>query len=94
MRNLIDLGKKPDRAFFAADEGMATHILASRLAHLVQAGMLAKKSYAPEQRKAVYGLTEKGRAFMPSLLEVANGTAPQPIFPCGHLLPRAPVRLG
>lgn len=73
---------------------MATHILASQLAHLVQAGMLAKKSYAPEQCKAAYGLTEKGLAFILSLLEVANGSAPQPLFPCGHLLPRAPVRLG
>lgn len=54
---------------------MATNILASRLAQLVQTGMLEKKSYATEQRKAVYGLTEKGLAFMPSLLEVANGCA-------------------
>ena len=55
--------------------------------------MLAKKPYVTGKRKAVYGLTAKGRAFMPSLREVANGSAPQPLFPCGHLLPRAPVRL-
>ena len=69
---------------------MATHILASRLAQLVQVGLLAKKPYVTQCAKR----GGKGLAFMPSLLEVANGTAPQPIFPCGHLLPRAPVRLG
>ena len=90
---MIDLGKKPYGAFFTWDGGMATNILASRLAQLVQMGMLAKKPHAADKRKAVYGLTGKGLAFMPSLLELANGSAPQPIFPCGHLLPRAPVRL-
>ena len=64
---MIDLGKKPDGAFFAADEGMA---------QLVQTGMLTKKPYATDQRKGVYRLTEKRVAFMPSLLEVAYGSAP------------------
>ena len=75
MRARIDLGQKPDGAFFAADEGMATNILASRLVHLVQARMLAKQPYATDQRKEVYRLTEKRVAFMPSLLEVAYGSA-------------------
>lgn len=34
-----EFGKKPDGAFFAAGEGMATHMLASRLAQLVQTGI-------------------------------------------------------
>ena len=71
---MIDLGKKPDGAFFAADEGMATNILASWLAQLVQARMLAKKPYATDQRKTVYALTEKGLALLPILREVANGS--------------------
>ena len=58
----IDLGKKPYGAFFAADEGMATNILASRLAQLVQPGMLAKKPHVTDQRKEVYRLTERGLA--------------------------------
>lgn len=56
---------------------MATNILASWLVQLVQTGMLAKQPYATEQRKEVYRLTEKRVAFMPSLLEVANGSALQ-----------------
>ena len=72
---MIDLEKKPYGAFFAADEGMATNILASRLAQLVQARMLTKKPYARDKRKVVYALTEKGLAFMPILLELANGSA-------------------
>ena len=59
------MGKKPDGAFFVADEGMA---------QLVQTGMLAKQPYATEKRKEVYRLTEKRVAFMPSLLEVASGS--------------------
>ena len=49
---MIDFGKKPDGAFFVADEGMATNILASRLAQLVQVGLLAKKPYVTHMRKA------------------------------------------
>ncbi len=56
---------------------MVTNILASRHAQLVQAGMLAKKRYAADKRKVVYGLTEKGLAFMPRLLDVAYGSAQQ-----------------
>lgn len=74
VRAMIDLGKKPEGAFFAADEGMATNILANWLAQLVQARMLMKKFYAMDQRKEVYRLTEKRLAFTPILLEVANGS--------------------
>ena len=63
VRAMIDLGKKPDGAFFAADEGMATNILASRLAQLLQARILAKKPYATDQRKEVYRLTGKRAGF-------------------------------
>lgn len=38
MRARTDFEKKTDGAFFAADEGMVTHMLAGRLAQLVQVG--------------------------------------------------------
>lgn len=54
VRAMLDFGKKIDGAFFAADEGMATNILASRLAQLVlQTRVLAKQPHVTDKRKAV-----------------------------------------
>lgn len=72
VRDIIYFGKKTYGEFLASDEGIATNILASRLAQLVQTGMLEKKPHATDQRKEVYRLTEKGLDLIPILLELAN----------------------
>jgi hypothetical protein len=68
-------GKKTYGEFLESDEGIATNILASRLAQLVQTGILEKKPHATDKRKEVYALTEKGLDLIPILLELANWSA-------------------
>lgn len=75
VRDIIYFGKKTYGEFFAADEGIATNILASRLTQLVQTGILTKKPHTTDQRKEVYTLTEKGLDLIPILLELANWSA-------------------
>src|SRR6476620_7777135 len=70
--DIIYFGKKTYGEFLESDEGIATNILASRLAWLVQTGILVKKPHARDKRKEVYALTEKGLDLIPILLELAN----------------------
>src|SRR6266516_2955941 len=43
IRDIVYFGKKTYGEFLASEEGMATNILASRLAHLEHQGLLVKK---------------------------------------------------
>src|SRR6266480_4450135 len=61
--------------FLASEEGMATNILANRLAHLEQQGVLVKKLSEKDKRKEEYVLTEKGLDLIPVLVEMANWSA-------------------
>jgi DNA-binding HxlR family transcriptional regulator len=72
VRDIVYFGKKTYGEFLESDEGIATNILASRLAQLEQAGILVKKPYEADKRKDVYSLTEKGLDLIPILLEVAS----------------------
>jgi len=54
---------------------MATNILANRLAHLEQQGVLVKKLSEKDKRKEEYVLTEKGLDLIPVLVEMANWCA-------------------
>jgi DNA-binding HxlR family transcriptional regulator len=75
IRDIVYFGKKTYGDFLASDEGIATNILASRLLHLEQKGILIKKPYTPDKRKEVYLLTEKGLDLIPILLEMAGWSA-------------------
>src|SRR6266536_3738150 len=75
IRDLVYFGKKTYGEFLESEEGMATNILASRLAHLEQQGILAKKPSAADKRKEEYVLTEKGLDLIPVLVEMANWSA-------------------
>lgn len=75
IRDLIYFGKHTYSEFLASEEGMATNILASRLARLEQQGILMKKSSATDERKERYVLTEKGLDLIPILVEIANWSA-------------------
>lgn len=72
VRDMVYFGKKTYGGFFDSDEGIATNILASRLAQLEQSGILVKKPHARDMRKGVYELTDKGLDLIPVLLELAN----------------------
>ncbi len=75
IRDIVYFGKKTYGEFLASEEGMATNILASRLAHLEQQGLLVKKLSEQDKRKEEYVLTEKGLDLIPILVEIANWSA-------------------
>lgn len=53
---------------FQAQLGIARNILASRLAKLVQHGILERCDCADDRRKVIYRLTPKGEALLPTLV--------------------------
>lgn len=72
VRDMVYFGKQTYGEFLDSDEGIATNVLASRLAHLVGKGILVKNPHPTDKRKEVYSLTEKGLDLIPILLEMAN----------------------
>ena len=84
VRDIVFTGKKTYGEFLESDEGIATNILADRLAHLEGTGILIKKRHTTDKRKEVYFLTEKGLDLIPILLDLATWGAkhdPQPGAP-------------
>lgn len=72
IRDIVYFGKRTYGEFLASDEGIATNILASRLAHLEQEGIITKKPCETNKRKEIYSLTEKGLDIIPILVEMAG----------------------
>src|SRR2546429_7459547 len=75
IRDIVYFGKETYGEFLESEEGMATNILASRLARLEQQGILVKKPSDSDKRKEEYVLTEKGLDLIPVLVEMANWSA-------------------
>ena len=75
IRDIVYFGKKTHGEFLASEEGMATNILASRLAHLEHQGILMKQLFEKDKRKEEYILTEKGLDLIPVLVGMANWSA-------------------
>src|SRR6266581_1219221 len=71
IRDIVYFGKRTYGDFLASEEGMATNILASRLAHLEQQGLLVKKPSEQDKRKEEYVLMEKGLDLIPILQHIA-----------------------
>lgn len=65
-------GKTQFKQFAASPEGIATNILASRLAKLVDAGIAEKSRSADPTGRDGYRLTEKGRSLGPVLQAMAQ----------------------
>jgi DNA-binding HxlR family transcriptional regulator len=75
IRDIVYFGKNTYGEFLASEEGMATNILANRLAQLEHQGLLVKKLSEKDKRKEEYVLTEKGLDLIPVLVEMANWSA-------------------
>jgi len=75
IRDIVYFGKKTYGEFLASEEGIATNILALRLAHLEQQGILEKQPHDADKRKERYVLTEKGLNLIPVLVEMGNWSA-------------------
>ena len=88
IRDIVYFGKKTFGEFSESEEGIASNILANRLARLQQKGILVKKAHHSDKRKVVYSLTEKGLDLIPILLELAGWGArhdPQTSAPKGWI---------
>ncbi len=70
MRDLLFRNKLHYREFLASEEGIATNILADRLARLEQAGLIEKTGDDPRSGKQAYFATAKGKDLIPLLLQM------------------------
>lgn len=74
LRDIVFRGKRTYGEFLKSEEGFATNILASRLEHLIEEGILRREEHA-DGRKDVYLLTEKGLDLIPLLFEMVLWSA-------------------
>jgi DNA-binding HxlR family transcriptional regulator len=75
LRDIVFRGKRTYVEFLKSEEGFATNILASRLVHLVEAGILQRREHETDGRKDIYSLTEKGLDLIPLLFEMVLWSA-------------------
>jgi DNA-binding HxlR family transcriptional regulator len=75
VRDIVFWGKRTYGEFLDSSEGIATNVLAARLANLEQKGILSKGPHETDKRKEVYTLTEKGLGLIPILLEMSGWSA-------------------
>ncbi|MFJ5299060.1 winged helix-turn-helix transcriptional regulator [Pseudomonas sp. NPDC088368] len=75
IRDIVFTGKKTYGQFLKSEEGIATNVLASRLAFLEEQGVLSKEPNPDDKRKDFYSLTEKGIDLIPILLNIVLWSA-------------------
>ena len=75
IRDIVFAGKKTYGEFLKSEEGIATNILASRLAFFEQQGILSKAPSPDDKRKDIYTLTEKGLDLIPIALNIVLWSA-------------------
>jgi DNA-binding HxlR family transcriptional regulator len=75
LRDMIFRGKRTYGEFLKSEEGFATNILASRLEHLLEAGILRREKDEVDGRKEIYSLTEKGLDLIPIIFEMVLWSA-------------------
>src|SRR3546814_735800 len=75
IRDIVFAGKKTYGEFLKSEEGIATNVLASRLAFLEEQGILSKAPSPDDKRKDFYTLTEKGLDLIPVVLNIVLWSA-------------------
>jgi DNA-binding HxlR family transcriptional regulator len=75
VRDIVFVGKKTFGEFLKSEEGIATNVLASRLAFLEEQGILSRAPSPDDGRKDFYTLTEKGLDLIPILLNIVLWSA-------------------
>ena len=70
LRDMMFGGKRHFREFLQSEEGIASNILAARLALLVERGIVTRADDATHKQKAVYSLTEKGIELFPVIVQI------------------------
>ena len=82
IRDMMFAGKRHFREFLASDEGIASNVLADRLARLTDAGIITRRGDPSHRLKAVYSLTEKGIELLPILAQISRWSrAHMPVDP-------------
>jgi DNA-binding HxlR family transcriptional regulator len=72
VRDLLFAGLRTYKEFSSGEEGIATNILADRLASLQASGLIRSDRDPEDGRKLVYRLTTKGFDLAPVLLELGQ----------------------
>ncbi len=75
VRDLMFKGERTFSGFQNAGEGIATNILAERLARLERAGIITRREDPDDRRRAIYELTPKGVDLAPVLVELVLWSA-------------------
>jgi DNA-binding HxlR family transcriptional regulator len=75
VRDLLFAGLQTYKDFLSGEEGIATNILADRLASLQASGLITSERDPEDGRKLVYRLTAKGFELAPALLELGRWAA-------------------
>jgi DNA-binding HxlR family transcriptional regulator len=72
VRDLLFAGARTYKDFQSSGEGIATNILANRLARLEERGILTSRRDPEDGRKLIYQLTAKGVDLAPAILELSR----------------------
>ena len=75
VRDIVFRGKQRYSEFARSYEKIATNILATRLANMEDAGILASDPDPAHSARKLYRLTEKGCDLIPTLLEIIRWSA-------------------
>jgi DNA-binding HxlR family transcriptional regulator len=84
VRDMIALGKNTFGEFLESKERIGPSVLAERLVHLEEKGIITKKPSEIDKRKFIYSLTEKGMDVIPIIYEIAvwgSKNSPNPESP-------------
>jgi DNA-binding HxlR family transcriptional regulator len=72
IRDMLLHGKRTYSDFMASEEKIATNILASRMKHLEEEGVVTRARDPDNRRSFIYTLTDKGLSLTPVLLEIVR----------------------
>ena len=72
LRDLVMRGKRHYQDFLNSEEGIATNILADRLARLERQGLISKSQDPEDKRQFRYSPTQKGLDLLPVIFEMAR----------------------
>src|SRR5690606_3685868 len=75
IRDIVFDGKKTYGEFLRSEEGIATNVLASRLAFLEEQGIISRTPSPDDRRKDFCTLTEKGLDLIPIVLNIVLWSA-------------------
>ncbi len=72
LRDMIMRGKSRYQELLSSEEGIATNILADRLARLERQGLISKTDDPNDKRQFRYTPTQKGLDLLPVIFEMAH----------------------